>query len=185
LAADRPSAGFALRLRRAAAEALTTAASTFAELVAASRRRWFCADPTCKSLRVRALFRALPGTMCMIETWSRWVPLHSKAVIRENQARRSAVKTKRAVVLGVFAMTLATVSSVRAQNPDWDASQSRQDSSVEGSLDGNEPESQPLFSIDGVGVHVWAPVESPYDSHANTNLATGSLFGADPNQSGY
>ena len=69
------------------------------------------------------------------------------------------MKTKRAVVLGVFAMTLATVSSVRAQNPDWDASQSRQDSSVEGSLEGNEPESQPLFSIDGVGVHVWAPVE--------------------------
>ena len=95
------------------------------------------------------------------------------------------MKTIGAVVLGASVMMLATVASVRAQNPDWDASQSRQTNSVEGSLEGSAPQSQPLFTIGGVGVHVWTPVGSPYDSHANTNLATGALFGADPNQSGF
>ena len=95
------------------------------------------------------------------------------------------MKTIGVVVLGASVMMLATVAHVRAQNPDWDVNQTRQTNSVEGSLEGSVPQSQPLFTIGGVGVHVWAPVESPYDSHANTNLATGSLFGADPNQSGY
>jgi hypothetical protein len=125
-----------------------------------------------------------------VSAWGRWPLidslLRSKAVIRRNQARRSAVKAIGANVLGASVMMLATtVVSVQAQNPDFDVNQSPQTNSVEGSLEGSAPQSQPLFTIGELGVHVWAPVESPYDSHANTNLATGSLFGTDPSQSGY
>jgi hypothetical protein len=40
------------------------------------------------------------------------------------------------------------------------------------------PERTPLFSVGGIPVGVWAPVESPYDSHMNRNLASDPLWEA-------
>jgi hypothetical protein len=39
------------------------------------------------------------------------------------------------------------------------------------------PGSSPLFTIGGVGVHVWAPVEPHYNGEANRDPAAESLWG--------
>jgi hypothetical protein len=81
---------------------------------------------------------------------------------------------------------LATAGSAGAQGSDPNQSQPAPIESIQGNVEDNAPEGQPLFTIGGLGVHVWAPVESPYDSHANGSLA-GPMGegGTEPSESGY
>jgi hypothetical protein len=96
------------------------------------------------------------------------------------------VKTISPAAIGAATLILmAVAASARSQDSDWTASEPAPMESVQGTLESNAPESQPLFNLGGVGVHVWAPVESPYDSHANTNLAHVWGAGTEPSQSGY
>jgi hypothetical protein len=47
---------------------------------------------------------------------------------------------------------------------------------------GSDPtgqQSRPLFNIGGLPVYVGAPVEPPYDSAENRNLAADPIWGAD------
>jgi hypothetical protein len=39
-----------------------------------------------------------------------------------------------------------------------------------------DPPTTSLFTIGGVGVHVWAPVEPPYNAEANGNLAARNIW---------
>jgi hypothetical protein len=97
------------------------------------------------------------------------------------------VKTIGTAVVGASALFLATAGSAGAQSSELNQSEPAPIESAEGAVEGNAPGSQPLFTIGGLGVHVWAPVESPYDSRANSSLAGGPMWegGAEPSQSGY
>jgi hypothetical protein len=98
-----------------------------------------------------------------------------------------AVKTMGVAVVGASALILATAGPAGAQNSASDQSEPAPMESAQGTVEDNAPDSQPLFTIGGVGVHVWAPVESPYDSRANGSLAGGPMWegGTQPSQSGY
>jgi hypothetical protein len=43
----------------------------------------------------------------------------------------------------------------------------------------SETQSPPLFTVDGLGVHVWTPVEPHYDSADNRDPAGEPLWGAE------
>jgi hypothetical protein len=97
------------------------------------------------------------------------------------------MKTMGAVVVGASVLMLAAAGSAGAQNSEWNQSQPAPIESAQGTVEDNAPEGQPLFTIGGLGVHVWAPVESPYDSRANGSLAGGPMGegGTGPSESGY
>jgi len=85
-----------------------------------------------------------------------------------------------AVMLGASILLLATASPSYAQKPRvLNARQVGPTQSLQGSTEGSVPQSQPLIMIGaGVGVHLWAPVQPPYDTHANRNFAADPLWEA-------
>jgi len=91
------------------------------------------------------------------------------------------MKTTGAAVLGVSALMVATAVCARAQSPPTPSiSHAVTGSSVAPGIEGSAPQSRPLFTIAGVGVSVWAPVEPIYDGNANRNLAADPLWEAVP-----
>ena len=44
------------------------------------------------------------------------------------------------------------------------------------SISSGVPQTSSLFTIGRVGVHVWAPVEQPYNAEANGNLAAKDIW---------
>jgi hypothetical protein len=91
------------------------------------------------------------------------------------------MNTISAVVLGASALLVATVASGRAQNSEVPSmSQTAKIQSAPAGTERNMPQLTPLFMIGGVPVYLWAPLEPPYDAHANatdplweTGMATG------------
>jgi len=81
-------------------------------------------------------------------------------------------------VAAAAAVILATIASAQAQNPQ-NPSQDQITSApaiVPGSAP-NQSESRPLFTIGNFEVHLWSPVEPPYDAHNNMNQAANPVWG--------
>ncbi len=97
------------------------------------------------------------------------------------------MKTIGAVMLGASVLLLAAASPSYAQNSKL--SNARQESptqSLQGGTERSLPQSQPLFIIGkDVGVHLWAPVQPHYDTHANRNFAADPLWEAQSGTSEY
>jgi len=91
------------------------------------------------------------------------------------------MKRTGAAVLGLFAVMVATGVSAAAQSPQTPSmSQAVTGSSdASGTVEGL-PQSHTLFTIAGLGVSVWAPVEPVYNGNANRNLAADPLWEAVP-----
>ena len=91
------------------------------------------------------------------------------------------MKRTGAAVLGLFAVMVATGVSAAAQSPQTPGiSHEVTGSSVASGTEGSVPQSHTLFTIAGVGVSVWAPVEPFYNGNANRNLAADPLWEAVP-----
>jgi hypothetical protein len=80
-------------------------------------------------------------------------------------------------VLSAAALMVATTGSALAQNPaSPNSSQVMRTPSFPPEPQRSVPQSRPLFTIGGVEVHGWAPVEQPYNANANRNLAADPLW---------
>jgi len=101
-----------------------------------------------------------------------------------------------AVGLGVLALMAATVATGRAQNAPSGRtktskvpaiSQEKKVQSIPTITERSVPEATPLFMIGGVPVYLWAPVEPPYNAHANLDPAADPLWlaGMSTPQSGF
>jgi hypothetical protein len=89
------------------------------------------------------------------------------------------MRTVGPILLGALALMLAAVGSAQAQKSNAPgASQAGRSLSLEGNAQDSVSQSHTLFQIGGVGVHLWSPVEPPYDSHANRNFAADPLWEA-------
>jgi hypothetical protein len=93
--------------------------------------------------------------------------------------RRETMKTM--LVLRAVAMVFSLgIGSAYAGNGDGQSAPppftSARDQSKSVSVDALR--TRPLFTIGGVGVHVWAPVPPPYNAEANGDLAARYLWGA-------
>jgi hypothetical protein len=76
------------------------------------------------------------------------------------------------------AVMLATIASAQAQNPQT-PSQDQITSApvVVPNPAPNRAESRPLFTIGNFEVHLWSPVEPPYDANDNRNQAANPVWG--------
>ena len=82
-----------------------------------------------------------------------------------------------AVVLGMAALVAATAASAQAQIPEGpDTGQMARAPALPPAPRDGKPQSRALFTIGGVEVHLWAPVEPPYDPDLNRNLAADPLW---------
>ncbi|HEY0182534.1 MAG TPA: hypothetical protein VGC09_06960 [Rhodopila sp.] len=84
-----------------------------------------------------------------------------------------------AVALGAVALMAATAATAQAQNPQVPDSTlfSRAPAAPPASLQA-QSQPRPLFTIGGLEVHLWAPVESPYNANMNRNQAANPLWEA-------
>jgi len=84
-----------------------------------------------------------------------------------------------AALVGVSALVLAMAASGQAQSPAAPSmSEAVQAPSVPAGTETGVRESSPLFRIGEFPVFLWAPVEPPYDTHMNRNLAADPLWEA-------
>lgn len=81
-----------------------------------------------------------------------------------------------AVMLGASALMVATVASGRAESSAVTSASEATTSRL--APTGGIPEKTPLFTIGGVGVYLWAPVEPPYNANSNRNGAADPLWEA-------
>jgi len=78
----------------------------------------------------------------------------------------------------VAAITLATIASAQAQNPQVPSQdQTTTAPALVPNPTPNPPQSRPLFTIGHFEVHLWAPVEPPYDANDNRNQAANPVWG--------
>jgi hypothetical protein len=81
----------------------------------------------------------------------------------------------RAFVLGAMALTVGTAASAETPTLPSTGQTTAAPSLLENSQR-SEQQSRPLFTIGGVEVHLWAPVEQPYDSHMNRTAAANPMW---------
>jgi hypothetical protein len=87
------------------------------------------------------------------------------------------MNTISAAILGASALMVATVAPGRAQNSEVPSmSQTTRVQSAPAGTGRTVPQLTPLFTIGGVPVYLWAPVEPPYNTHAGQDLATDPLW---------
>ena len=91
------------------------------------------------------------------------------------------MKTTGAAALGISALLVATCVCARAQSPQTQSISHAVTGSPDasGTVEGL-PQSHTLFTIAGLGVSVWAPVEPVYNGNANRNLAADPMWEAVP-----
>ena len=83
----------------------------------------------------------------------------------------------RAAVLGVTVLMAATAVPALAQSPQLpNTSGMTQAPGIAGAPQQSERQSRPLFTIGGLEVHMWAPVEPYYNANINRPLAEVPLW---------
>jgi hypothetical protein len=88
------------------------------------------------------------------------------------------MNTTGALMLGIFVAVGATTASGQEQYPmKADTNQQIGASTAEVAPEPSDQQSRPLFTIGGLPVRAWAPVESHYNAAANRNLAADPLWG--------
>jgi hypothetical protein len=88
------------------------------------------------------------------------------------------MNTAGALILGTFVAIGATSAFGQEQLPE-DAGTNHRFGASSASVapEPDDRQSRPLFKIGGLPVHVYAPVEPPYNAAANRNLAADPLWG--------
>jgi hypothetical protein len=82
-----------------------------------------------------------------------------------------------AVVFGVVVVAGASTANGQEQYPQPPGvGQVTEPGSVPGQ---DDRQSRVLFTLDGLDVHVWAPLEPHYNAEANRNLAGQSIWGTE------
>jgi hypothetical protein len=95
------------------------------------------------------------------------------------QAGIAAMNRCVAVVFGVVLVARATTASGQEQNPQLPGIGQVTAPGLTGIVSGRDDrQSRPLFTLGGLGVRVWAPLEPHYNAEANRNLAGESIGGA-------
>jgi hypothetical protein len=88
-----------------------------------------------------------------------------------------AMKTISIAVLSAAALMVATSASALAQNlARPSTSQVMRTPFFPPEPQRGVPQSRPLLTIGKVEVHMWAPVEQPYNANANRNLAADPVW---------
>jgi hypothetical protein len=88
------------------------------------------------------------------------------------------MNTTGALILGTFVAVGATAASGQEQYP-TKAGANRQIGTFTATVapEPSDLQSRPLFTIGGLPVRVWAPVEPHYNAAANRNIAADPLWG--------
>ncbi|HEX3575886.1 MAG TPA: hypothetical protein VHU42_14890 [Rhodopila sp.] len=82
-----------------------------------------------------------------------------------------------AVTFTVSALLMATVATTRAETVRIPStSETTQNPLVPPAPQSNGPQSRTLFKIAGVPVHLWAPVEAPYDANMDRTAAANPIW---------
>jgi hypothetical protein len=84
-----------------------------------------------------------------------------------------------AMAFTVSTLLMATVATTQARTPQIPGtSETTQDPFVPPAPESSGPQSHTLFKIAGVPVHVWAPVEAPYDPNMDRTAAANPMWEA-------
>lgn len=84
-----------------------------------------------------------------------------------------------AMAFTISALMVATVATTQAQTPRVPGtSQTTQAPFVPPAPEPSGPQPHTLFKIAGVPVHVWAPVEAPYDANMDRTAAANPIWEA-------
>ena len=88
------------------------------------------------------------------------------------------MNTAGALIFGTFVSISATSAFGQEQLPEGAGTNHRFGASTASvAPEPDDGQSRPLFKIGGLPVHVYAPVEPPYNAAANRNLAADPLWG--------
>jgi hypothetical protein len=82
----------------------------------------------------------------------------------------------RSVALGATVLMAATSVSALAQSPQVPNSSGTTEAPVPAAPQQNGRQSRPLFTIGGLEVHLWAPVEPYYNANINRPIAEVPLW---------
>jgi len=83
-----------------------------------------------------------------------------------------------AAILRATALMVATVASAQAQSRQVPSTgQVTAAPSVQATPRQGTPQSRPLFTIGHLEVHLWAPMELPYDANMNRTFAADPVWG--------
>ena len=88
------------------------------------------------------------------------------------------MNTTGALMLAIFVAVGATTASGQEQYPNKAGANPQVGASIaEVAPEPSDQQSRPLFTIGGLPVRAWAPVEPHYNAAANRNLAADPLWG--------